>query len=451
VGKDRPVAVFEWLDTLGFNRFHALLLILSGITLAFAGYDLQIAAYVVPQFLRGLKLPPMGTGLLLSSGFLGFMIGAVCYGVVADRIGRKKALILAVSMFSGLSGLTAIASTYLAFCVLRFLAGIGIGGAFSVIVTMLVEFAPPRTRATVLTAAMGGFSLGWSLAALTALQLMPYGWRLPCLLGGLPLLYVPALQIYLPESVRFLAAKGRHEEVIREMRRIEKIVRSQPRDWTGAASVKPPAKPERVGTMGGMRSSLATMTILIWFTYFFTTTTLYGLSTWLQSLMVAAGISLAAGHFYGMLQGVGAALGVFLIGCLLDFTGRKKGLIIAYSVSGLSLILFGVASSNTYLLCLAAMIGLLMAGAPAALNVLVGEIYPTAIRCRGVGWTQAVTRAGAILGPIAGGLGRTLGLGFAQFFLFLALPCLICIVLVSFYRVEAKGQSLEAINASLLR
>ena len=117
-------SVFDWLDGLKFNRFHRRLLILASLVSIFAGYNSQIIAYIVPLALREWQLTPLKAGAMISYGFLGLMVGAAGFGLVSDRIGRKKSIMIVVVVFSVFNSAAYFAPNFEVFCLLRFLSGI---------------------------------------------------------------------------------------------------------------------------------------------------------------------------------------------------------------------------------------------------------------------------------------------------------------------------------------
>lgn len=441
--------VFPWLDSLPFNRFHALAVTLSGLVLVAAGFDLQIVAYAMPVLTREWHLSPVQAGTMVSYGLLGLMAGAVGFGIVADRIGRKKALLTAVAAFSLICGLASLARTYAGFCVLRFFTGVGIGGAFPLTVALLAEFSPSKVRARLVTASVSGFTLGWAVAASVSMFIVPrYGWRPLFQLGLSPLLLLPFLAFLMPESVRFFAGKGRIAEALREVRKVEKIVRVRPASWSAGDLAAPPPKPGP-GLAHLFRGGLASMTVLVWLVYLLNTMALYGLSSWLPALLVKQGFSLVKSYGYTMVQAAGSAGGGFLLGYFMDRFSRKAGLVLTYLAGGLSVVFFGSVTSNGYLFLAGALMGVFVLGTPTALNVVCSEIYPTAIRSTGVASTQAMGRIGSILGPILGGLLQGSGVGFHTLFFLFALPCFACMVLVRLFPINVRGEALEEVSEKL--
>jgi AAHS family benzoate transporter-like MFS transporter len=448
--KGSPICAFEWLDNLKFSRFHARLLVLGTLITIFAGYSSQIIAYILPPALKEWHLTPLEAGTMISYGFLGLMIGAAGLGIVSDRLGRKNAILLIVAAFSVFNGAAYFAPNFKVFCVLRFLSGLGIGGAIPLTVTLLGEFAPSRIRARFLTVVGSGFTVGWVVAGLVSMAVVPrFGWRAVLLVGVLPLFLLPVIKATLPESVRFLAARKRFPEAIGELRSIERVACFEPCTWTHESFAQSGAL-ANVGFRDLFQPGLRTMTLLVWGTYLFNMLALYGLSTWLPSLLANTGLSLVKSYSYGIVQALGAAIGGVLLGCLMDAFGRKLGLCVSFFIGGLSVICFGFVTSATSLYIAGAATGIFMVGVPAALHVVAGEIYPTRFRSTGAGWAYAIGRLGSIMGPIIGGILQMAGFSFSQFFLVFSIPCFICMILVALFPVGVRNESLETVSKKVL-
>ncbi|MFH0730288.1 MAG: MFS transporter [Pseudomonadota bacterium] len=441
--------IIQWCDGLSFNRFHTLIFALAGLTLIFDGYDSQIIAYLMPQLMKEWNLTPVTAGSIASYGFLGLMIGAAGFGMIADKIGRKTGLLICLAIFSIFSGIAYWAPNFQVFCILRFLAGLGMGGAMPLTITLVSEFAPARIRAKAVTAMFGGFTFGWAVAGLTAMLIIPtYGWRMPLLFGLLPILFLPVLAFALPESIRFLVSKGKFNSAVKEIRKMERAAGLSPRNWETEHFALPSTPP--AGSIKELFSHrLAFMTLLIWATYFFNLLVVYGLATWLPSLLVKSGFSLVKSYSFGFIQALGASAGGFLLGWLMDRFGRKSGLLVAYLAGGVAIWMFGIVSSNTSLYIVGAATGVFVIGAQIAQHVVSGEVYPTHVRSTGVGWALTIGRLGSIVGPILGGYLQMMGMTFSQYFVVFAIPSFICAGLVLMYRVNVKQEGLETIHVRL--
>ena len=442
---------FQFLDKLQFNRFHVQLMIFTTLSSVVMGIISQTVAYILPLVLKEWSLTPVEGGSIASYTFVGLMLGAAGFGILSDRIGRKKTLILAVAISGIFNGLAFFAPDYTVFCVLRFLSGLGLGGIPPLSVTLLSELVPTRMRAKAVTTATCGFPFGWALSGVVAMVVVPhFGWRVLLAVSGLiAMALIPFLIVYLPESIRFLSGKGRNEEAGEQMRRIEKTARLTASQWTfdsstqGAIQVK--------GALSQLFSTkLATMTILVWLSYFFTLLTVHGLSVWIPQLFVKAGYSLVKSYSFSIVQSMWAMVGGFFLGFLLDHFGRKPGLLLSYMFGGFSILIFSIADSPAFLYLAGIATGLFVLPLPSVLHVVAGEIYPTSIRATGVGWAAVASRVGSILGPIFGGAIQMAGLGFHTFFFIFALPCFICMIFVVFYRVNVKNDALEEVSSKLM-
>jgi AAHS family benzoate transporter-like MFS transporter len=446
---DRP-NVTKFCDELKFNRFHWAILVLGGLTLVFDGYDGSILPFVIPHIIKEWDLTPVTAGSIVSYGLIGLMVGTAGLGMLGDRIGRKIPLMLGLVIFSAFSGGLYWVHDFKTFCLLRFLAGIGMGGALTLNITLTSEFAPARTRGRMVAAMATGFMVGPLVAGVIAMLFVPsYGWRIVLLFGLFPLIFLPFLYWFLPESFRFLIRKGRYDRAVDVLRRMERAARVAPIKWTKESLVLP-AQEKRASVKQLFGSKLAVMTILVWLTYFFCLLTNYGITTWLPTLLYKAGYSLVRSYAYTVVGIAGAIVGSIFLGMVLDRFGRKWGLGSAFVLAAIVLWLFGRAVGSSVLLCtLAFAQGIFFGGGQTNLHTVTGEIYPTFMRSTGVGWALTMGRFGGVCGPVVGGLIQSAGFSFSQYFAFIAVLPLICAILVFFYRVNVKGEGLETVEAEL--
>ncbi len=436
-------------DEIKFNRFHGLLTVLGILTLFFDGYDSQVLSYILPEVIKEWRLSPVEAGSLASYGLLGLMIGTAGIGMLSDRIGRKIPLMIGLALFSFFCGALYWAPDFKTFCVLRFMSGLGIGGVLTLIITIATEFSPAAIRARMVAGMMAGFMIGPAIAGWLSMAMVPtYGWRSVLLVSFLPLLLLPLIYFFMPESIRFLAQKGETEKAIEVLRRIERAAGAQPANWSresfslGASS--------SAGVRQLFASRLAIMTMLVWLVYFGNLLVIYGLTTWLPTLLVSAGIPLVRSFGYTSLNHLGGAVGTVAIGITMDRFGRKPGLVLSYVFAAVSIWLFArFIGNNAGLYIIGMTAGFFVNGALSAQHAVTAEIYPTAIRSTGVGWALTIGRFGAICGPLLGGYFQARGFSLQQYFDMFALPCLVCAALVYFYRVNVKGETLESVARHL--
>src|SRR2546430_12394810 len=214
-----PIDVAEFIDRQPVGGFQIRLLLTCAAVLFLDGFDTQAIGYVAPALAKEWGLTKGALGPVFSAGLFGLMIGALLFGPLADRVGRKKIIILSTLAF-GLGALvTAFVQDVNTLLAIRFLTGLGLGGAMPNAVAMTSEFNPRRRRATMVMIMFCGFSLGAALGGLLAAALIPqFGWRSVFFVGGLaPLLLVPILLLRLPESVRFLALTGQANARVGEL------------------------------------------------------------------------------------------------------------------------------------------------------------------------------------------------------------------------------------------
>src|ERR1700735_1602717 len=218
-GSAPQIDVAEFIDQQPVGGFQLKLLLTCAAVLFLDGFDTTAIGYVAPSLAREWSLSKGALGPVFSAGLFGLMIGALLFGPLADRIGRKKIIIFSTLAFGVGTLVTAFVLDVNALLAIRFLTGLGLGGAMPNAIAMTSEFNPRRRRATMVMIMFCGFSVGAALGGLVAAALIPqFGWRSVFVVGGVvPLLLVPVLAQLLPESVRFLVLTGRGNARVAEM------------------------------------------------------------------------------------------------------------------------------------------------------------------------------------------------------------------------------------------
>jgi AAHS family 4-hydroxybenzoate transporter-like MFS transporter len=420
----RALTVTEVMDERPLSRFQITTIGLCGLVLLLDGFDTQAMGFLVPPIAEELKIPLSQFGPVLSAGLFGLMLGAMASGPIADRWGRKWAVIVSAIIFGSFSLLTATTSSLSELVTLRFLTGLGLGGAMPNVVALASEYAPKRLQSTLVTLIFVGMGGGAVLASLVGAAMIPiWGWRSVFYVGGvLPIVLALILIKALPESVRFLLVRGgdpRHVAAI--MSRIAPDI--------AHASFKPEAPP--IARTGVAVRYLFTDgrtpgTILLWIPFFMNLLILYFILSWLPGLLRQAGFPVSAGITAVLMFSVGGIVGTILQGPLMNRLG-VFGAILGEFMASLLLVVFAaqIFSNFPLMMTVTFILGVTVQGAQAGINALAAMYYPTEIRSTGVGWALGVGRIGSIVGPLIGGMMLSMQWTPQQIFMAGAIPALI--------------------------
>ncbi|WP_247410546.1 MFS transporter [Bradyrhizobium sp. 150] len=396
------VDVSAYIDRQPVGAFQIRLLLICAAVLFVDGFDTQAIGYVAPAVAQEWKLPRGALGPVFSAGLFGLMIGALIFGTIADRVGRKRIIVLSTFAFGIGTLLTVMVHDAGWMMALRFLTGLGLGGAMPNAVALTSEFSPHRRRATMVMTMFAGFSIGAALGGLLAAALIPtFGWRSVFVVGGVgPLLLVPILYRTLPESVRFLALVGdRDREVADLLGRIAPSV--QISEKTQFIVLEPRLSGLPIAHL--FTENRGATTLLLWTVFFTSLLDLYLLSNWLPTVLNDLGVSFSVAAAIGAMLQVGGVIGTFTLGQFIDrFSFRALALV--YFCAAFAVAMIGLTGHSTSLVTIAIFAaGFCIVGGQIGSNALTATFYPTAIRSTGVGWALGVGRVGSIVGPLIGG------------------------------------------------
>jgi AAHS family 4-hydroxybenzoate transporter-like MFS transporter len=434
----------SFIEAQPVGRPQLRLLLICAAVLFADGFDTQAIGYVAPAIAREWALPRGALGPVFSASLFGLMLGALIFGPLADRVGRKRIIVLSTAAF-GLGTLaTLLATDTTSLMAIRFLTGLGLGGAMPNAVAVTAEYSPHRRRATMVMTMFCGFSVGAALGGLIAAALIPaFGWRSVFLVGGLaPLLLAPVLALVLPESVRFLALSGGADgRIAGIMARMFPMAPPPPGARFAATEERLPGMTV-VQLFGPGR---ARMTMLFWVVFFMSLLDLYFLSNWLPTVLNDLGASESMAAAVGSMLQVGGVAGTVTLGRLIDrFSFRA--LAMTYLVAAAAIAAIGF-SGRSIPLATAAIFaaGFCIVGGQIASNALSATFYPTAIRSTGVGWALGIGRVGSIVGPLVGGALLTLRWGAEPLFMAAAVPaCCAALAAAGLAWVARRGRGQDA-------
>ncbi len=389
------------------------LLVTSGLGWMFDAMDVGLLSFILAALKADWGLSAGQMGWLGAINSIGMAVGAIGFGMLADRIGRKQVFILTLLLFAIASGLSAFASTLAVLFVLRFFIGMGLGGELPVASTYVSERVPAHERGRIVVLLESFWAVGWILAALIAYFVIPrfdkdMGWRVALLLGALPAFYALYLRRKLPDDAPTApAAAGL--------------------PWTARlAALWSPAH--------------ARSTVMLWVLWFTVVFSYYGMFLWLPSVMVGKGFALIKSFEYVLLMTLAQLPGYFTAAWLIERAGRKFVLVVYLTGTAASAWAFGNADTQGALLLYGALLSFFKLGAWGALYAYSPENYPAPIRASGVGTAAGIGRLGGILGPLAipflGAQGWSTGAIFGLF----AATLMVGVLAVALLGRETRGE-----------
>lgn len=413
------------IESPSARRFSILVMALASITMFLEGFEMQLVGYAAPVMIKALQVNKAAFGSIFGAGNFGYMVGALLLGNLGDRFGRRRLIVAGVFLFSAFTMAASFSTDLTELVVLRFVAGIGLGGGVPNAIALTAEYAPRGRRATRIALLYVAYTIGGAVTGMIAAQVMPaYGWPIVFVIGGWAGLIMGAvLLVFLPESARFLAQREPGGAALRKL--VSRL--GQEGDVRVVLNEEPP---RRVEVAALFQSGRAPITLLLWLAYICGITALQFMTSWLPTLIAGAGIAVSLAVFTGSLFHVGGTVGNVAVGWLVDRKGIiciAGGFLIAAPVVAL------VGPSSTVLPALMVMVflaGFFIVGSQNGLNAVAGIIYPTWMRSTGAGWTTGIGRIGSIIGPVLGGYLISLELPITHLFLVVTVPLIVTAVTV---------------------
>ena len=405
-GVARTIDVGEFINSRKLNRFNVILVVVSWLITVFDGFDQMTVSYTMPYMRDVLHLSIKMQRDVFSMGNFGMMAGGFVFAFLGDRLGRRPTVIAAACSFAVLTFITGFVQDYTQLMTLRFLDGFAIGGMLPLAWALNIEFVPKRMRATVVSLVMLGYSIGTAVAAPITNVLAPkFGWPAVYFAGGVGTLACAVLLfLFLPESIRFLSAKGQRSDLIAKI-----LNRMQPAlgAKSGDTFVVADESLQRTNFNPAQLFSgwLKWLTILLWVGYTLSSLAIYFDANWGPTVIEKIGFPRAqAANLIGLSTILGAGLGL----CLMRFTDRLGPFTVAlYPMLAIPVLLYiGLGHPSREILPILLVVGpTLISGGHFGVLSIAGVFYPSVIRANGAGWATSIAKVGAIAGPwIAGDL-----------------------------------------------
>ncbi|WP_246552730.1 MFS transporter [Paenibacillus tritici] len=396
------------------NRKQRKLLFSAGLSWMFDAMDVGMISFVVAALAKEWSLGPEKIGYLTSINSVGMAVGAAAAGILADRFGRKSVLLWTLLIFSVASGLSAFAAGYAVLCVLRFIAGFGLGGELPVASTLVSESMPVQERGRAVVLLESFWALGWILSALIAYFVIPdYGWRIAFAIGAVPALYALYLRKAIDDSPKFAEIK------------------------------KAPPVPLKARVAAVWSAEYRRSTIMLWILWFTVVFSYYGMFLWLPTVMVLKGFSLVKSFEYVLIMTLAQLPGYFTAAYFIEKFGRKFVLVIYLLLTAVSAAWFGNSTTEGMLMAAGICLSFFNLGAWGGMYAYTPELYPTTIRSTGAGLATSFGRIGGIIAPTLVGVmvGNSVGIG-SIFMIFFG-TIVVGALAVLFLGKETKGLELQ--------
>jgi AAHS family benzoate transporter-like MFS transporter len=445
----QQVNVNQLVDQAKFNKFHGLVLFWCAAVIIFDGYDLAVAGIALPSIMKEMGVDATKAGFMVSSALVGMMFGNILFGALADKIGRKAVIAICIFIFSAFTAAAGLTKEPITFSIMRFLAGVGIGGVMPCVIAQMSEYAPLKMRSTLVTLMFSGYSVGGILAALLGKGLIEsYGWQGVFFAAAFPIVLLPFMWMQMPESLAFLAKKGRTDELRKVLQKLNpdhNVPDNSELVFNTSGASKSQAGDSAVKQIFADGRTFST--IMFWATCFMCLFMVYALSSWLTKLMASAGYSLGSALTFVLVLNVGAMIGAISGGWLADRFQIKHVLVVMYILAALSISALGHPLPTAVLFLAVAVAGGTTIGTQIVTCAYCSQYYPLSCRSTAVGLMLGVGRAGAILAPIVIGVIVGVNLPLEQNFLAIALPALVAAVTIGLVSNKRSNAVLERVTA----
>lgn len=418
----KQINVNDFIDSQKFNRFHLTLLLSCIFIIVVDGYDMFMLGTILPSLMKEWGISPVTAGKIGSYALFGMMVGAMVFGPLADRFGRKNVILICTTLFTVFTFTSGFSNGPSSFGLQRFIAGVGLGGVMPNLIALITEFSPKKLRSTLVAIMFSGHAFGGITASLGALILLPlYDWRAVVWISIIPLLIIPILYKVMPESYAYYIKTKQKAKLINTLNRVNINTRfTEQNEFIMNVSDDPEASFKKLFT-----EKRALSTFMFWTAAFMSLLVMYGLSTWLPKIMQSSGYPVGSSLLFLITLNLGAVIGAISGGKLADKFGSRFILLFFFTFGFLALSALSLKPNVIFLYALLFIAGATTTGTQIITNAYVSQYYPSGIRSTGVGWELGIGRVGGILGPALGGLLLSAQLPLHYNFLAFAIPSII--------------------------
>ena len=392
----------ERLDRLPVTSKHKKLLVGSGVGWALDAMDVGLISFIMAALAVHWNLESTQTSWIATAGFVGMALGASLGGLLADKFGRRHVFALTLLVYGLATGASALATGLAVLIALRFIVGLGLGAELPVASTLISEFAPRRIRGRMVVLLEAFWAAGWIAAAIIGTFVVgasDSGWRWALAIGMVPAAYALYVRLALPESVRYLEAKNRHQEAEEIVTSFENAALSEGKNLD--SDLAPEVALDEASEESSIWSSrLRARTAALWIIWFCINLSYYGAFIWIPSLLVADGFTLVRSFSFTLIITLAQLPGYAAAAWLIEVWGRRVTLAVFLVGSAVSAGAFGLADSEVSIIIAGCFLSFFNLGAWGALYVIGPELYPTHIRGRGTGAAAGFGRIASIISPL---------------------------------------------------
>jgi len=422
--------VRESIDQSPISRQQVIVIFVCFLINIIDGIEILAISFAAPAIAADWDITPQALGIVFSAALAGMFLGAILISPLSDRIGRRKMILLCLTIISIGIIATAFAQSISQLIFFRLFAGLGIGAILASLISIVTEFSPNRHRNLAILFLHGGVPIGAILTGFVASILLPdYGWRVLFTFAGfISLLAIPMVYFLLPESLDFLLTRqppNALQQVNRTLvalghKTLERLPKLN-KDDLKISGVKALLIP-----------SYRQTTLTLWTAFVLSYATIYFLLSWVVKLAVSSGLVIEDAISAGVAMNLGAFLGSVTLGYLSRWLDLSRLISVFFFIGAILTIIYGNVTLPVFgVLILLFILMYFVQAAFAGIYAIAARVYPTEIRTTGIGWAIGIGRIGAVIGPAAAGFILSAGVSINITFVIFSIPLLITAMVIT--------------------